>query len=559
MNLYFFCPENSQPSGGVKQIYRQVDILNNNGFSAFVVHQNENFRCNWFANSTLIAYTSQIEIKTDDYLIVPEILVKNIANIQPKTKKIIFNQNAYYTFYQFNKHLTDFNCPYYHRDLLGVMVVSEDNKNYLNYVFPDLNIWQITYGINTNLFNHNCQKKKQIAFMSRKNYQDVLQVINLFKFRNIYHNYNFVDIDSKSEAQVSQIFKESLIFLSFGYPEGFGLPPIEAMACECIVIGYHGNGGQEYFRPEFSYPIQCGDIIGFTKTLESVIQEFETNPEFILAKAKKGREYILSKYSPAQEEESIVSTWNQIISQDFNYLSHATIIHDFAEFSGKPVIEIEHNMNHHNQLVNQEWENIEEKSYADKALKFYEKSKYYIYDLLSFNYNHLSVINKLNCFNPLIFELMKKHSGKDFLEFGGGIGVVCEIAYKLGKNVTYLDIPGQVFDFATWRFKKYNLPINIICSHPNHLSLNQKYDLIFSDAVIEHVINPQATINTLCQYVKNNGLLILLLDLSGHNEEYPMHQDIDIVPIHQIIENNCFVNISGKNSFCSIWRKIKSF
>ena len=39
-----------------------------------------------------------------------------------------------------------------------------------------------------------------------------------------------------------------LIFLSFGHPEGFGLPITEAMASGYWVIGYHGGGGRELFR-----------------------------------------------------------------------------------------------------------------------------------------------------------------------------------------------------------------------------------------------------------------------------------------------------------------------
>ena len=34
------------------------------------------------------------------------------------------------------------------------------------------------------------------------------------------------------------LFSFSILFLSFGYPEGFGLPVAEAMSCGCAVIGY---------------------------------------------------------------------------------------------------------------------------------------------------------------------------------------------------------------------------------------------------------------------------------------------------------------------------------
>jgi hypothetical protein len=32
-----------------------------------------------------------------------------------------------------------------------------------------------------------------------------------------------------------------------GIVRGFRFPPAEAMLCGCVVVGYHGKGGQEYF------------------------------------------------------------------------------------------------------------------------------------------------------------------------------------------------------------------------------------------------------------------------------------------------------------------------
>ena len=38
-------------------------------------------------------------------------------------------------------------------------------------------------------------------------------------------------------------------FMPMSPCEGFGLTPLEAMACGCCVVGFHGNGGLEYMRP----------------------------------------------------------------------------------------------------------------------------------------------------------------------------------------------------------------------------------------------------------------------------------------------------------------------
>jgi glycosyltransferase involved in cell wall biosynthesis len=41
--------------------------------------------------------------------------------------------------------------------------------------------------------------------------------------------------------------KESLLFLSFVNGEGLGLLAVEAMSCGCVVVGYDGMGGKEFF------------------------------------------------------------------------------------------------------------------------------------------------------------------------------------------------------------------------------------------------------------------------------------------------------------------------
>lgn len=47
---------------------------------------------------------------------------------------------------------------------------------------------------------------------------------------------------------VADLLSSCHLFLSTGFPEGFGLPPLEAMACGCVPVGCTGFGGWEYMR-----------------------------------------------------------------------------------------------------------------------------------------------------------------------------------------------------------------------------------------------------------------------------------------------------------------------
>jgi len=317
--IYVFCLDWESPSGGIKHLYRHVDVLNRHGFSATIFHEKPGFRCGWFENQTPISYVGEVGLKPEDILVFPEVYGPNAATQilqkSPNIKKVIFNQNAYFTFGNYSFDPDERRNPYTHEDILGAIVVSEDSKRYLNYAFPNLKLFRLHLGIDSTLFAFQSDKKRQICFMPRKNSFDALQVINLLKFRDALKGFSVVSIEDKTEAEVAQTLQESAIFLSFGHPEGFGLPAAEAMACGCIAIGYHGGGGREFWNPEFSYPIEAGNILGFAKTVERVIAEYDRDPSQLQAKARRAGNYVLQHYTPEREAADIAEIWSNLLSE----------------------------------------------------------------------------------------------------------------------------------------------------------------------------------------------------------------------------------------------------
>ena len=319
MSIYFLCPDSNNPSGGIRKLYRHVDILNGAGFPAFILHQRSGFRCTWFTNDTRIAYIPAVIANRDqlasDYLVIPEVYDPNIVNITKGLKKIIFNQGCYNTFSGYSLNEFDLRTPYHHKEVLATLVVSEDSRRYLQYVFPELKIVRVHNGIDQSIFSYEPEKKKrQLAFMLHKTPEDVVQVINILKFRGALKDFHLAPIENRSETEVAAILKESAIFLSFATREGFSLPAAEAMACGCIVVGYHGMGGREYFKPEFSYPVPIGDVITFARTVEEVIETYGASPEQLMERAERAASYIRDNYPLEREEQEIVGFWSSITS-----------------------------------------------------------------------------------------------------------------------------------------------------------------------------------------------------------------------------------------------------
>lgn len=311
--ILFPCRQYLKPTGGVQVIYRHVDILNHYGFNAAIVHGEQDFRCHWFENQTRILYEGTFNLGDRPYVVVPEVYELKYFDQLGDLPRVIFNQNAYYSFDHVGANLDTARSPYLHPNLAAVFTASADGMAYLSHAFPHLRanqtLFRLHYSIDPQLFYPAGPKKKQLCFLSRKNYPDALQVLQILSHRQAYGNFRVYRIDNTSQSEVARIFRESAIFLSFGGPEGFGLPVAEAMACGCLVVGYHGGGGRELFDPAFSWSIPKGEILSFAQTVEALLADYQTDSAPFEAQAQQAAEFIANTYSPRREVFELISAW----------------------------------------------------------------------------------------------------------------------------------------------------------------------------------------------------------------------------------------------------------
>jgi len=324
-HIYVLSPDNNNASGGIKILYRHVDVLNRNGFSASILHQNKGFKCTWFENSTQIDYLSDVKINDNDYVVIPEIYgprikdISSLPQISSQAKKVIFNQNCRYTFLGQTMESVlspDFELAYKNsEEYVSTIVVSDDSAEYIKSIYPNQNISRIHNAIQEDIFTYKKPEKLQICFMPRKHSEDAIQVLGILNIRGALKDIKVIAIDNMNEQQVANVMKDSMFFLSFGYPEGCPLPPCEAMACGNIVIGYHGFGGREYFKDEFSYPIDIGNLTGYADCVEKLIALASSDLTQIQNKALDASNYVRKVYSSVQEEKDILSIWNQLTTK----------------------------------------------------------------------------------------------------------------------------------------------------------------------------------------------------------------------------------------------------
>lgn len=182
------------------------------------------------------------------------------------------------------------------------------------------------YPGNAQLQNH----KTRIAWMPRKNRGLARQIqlawaarVSAFSLPET----EWVEIRDCQREEVGQIMRECDVFLATGFPEGFALPPLEAMACGCLVTGFAGMGGWDYMRqalphgyePPFrlrnvpwganGFYAADGDALGAVIGLEAAVSAAKGKNETFSAIREAGLR-TAGWYSPQRQSSGILELWN---------------------------------------------------------------------------------------------------------------------------------------------------------------------------------------------------------------------------------------------------------
>ena len=310
-------PDIKKPIGGAKQIHRLAEAIALCGRDVHIIQDDHSFHPGWFNSSVnTISFHDWKQRYASfsprrDIVILPETFLSHFTIYAPGLPKVIFNQNGSYTFgipgnSTSSLHPEEVIKVYSHNEIIQVFCVSIHDESLLcdGLSLPRSRVSRLVNGIETNHFMPGPIKTRQIAYMPRKNFSHSQIVLSFLRRHPLLANWRFVPIAGCSQDQVVKILRESLIFLSFGHPEGFGLPVAEALACACAIVGYSGLGGKELFALSSESPlcreVAYGDWLGFVDGCLHISSLFESNKADFIHSLLNLSSHVRQSYSSDQ-------------------------------------------------------------------------------------------------------------------------------------------------------------------------------------------------------------------------------------------------------------------
>ncbi|MFN8671650.1 MAG: class I SAM-dependent methyltransferase [Candidatus Sericytochromatia bacterium] len=158
---------------------------------------------------------------------------------------------------------------------------------------------------------------------------------------------------------------------------------------------------------------------------------------------------------------------------------------------------------------NIEWEEYSKNSIID----FHRLTEYNLYCLAKWN-SEKKYQDTINYISYII----KKNSG-NVLDFGGGIGTLTILLKNQGNSTDFMEVPSETLNYATWRFKRRFLDLNI------YTTLNQikiTYNNIVALDVLEVLEKPLAHLKKFYDLLDSNGLLIFSIG-DTNSKSHPMN------------------------------------
>lgn len=297
-----------KPVGGVKVILQHCLILKELGYDVKLIKLGD-YEGNFFNFDVDIYKYSDVafSMSPESIVVIPE-CCPGYQDYFNKYKKVLFAQNTRiyggvtHSYFDIDKSFVD-------NGFVKIMTCSDFVANALSKE-PLESVSIINNFIDQKKFIYKSEYRveNRVLALPRKNAKDIEKIISLANGLG----YDFVFADALTESELIDEYHKADIFLASGYPEGFGLPPLEAMACGAVVVGFTGGGANEFMiHKKTALVAKDGDVDKVAGYLAELKKDIELKENI-----RKGGLNISQKYTRKRTEKQLDNFFKILSNQE---------------------------------------------------------------------------------------------------------------------------------------------------------------------------------------------------------------------------------------------------
>lgn len=131
----------------------------------------------------------------------------------------------------------------------------------------------------------------------------------------------WIRLSGATREQIAEALAHSAMFLALGFREGFGLPPLEAMASGCLIVGFHAQGAKAYANQENGFWHEEDDFRGVVNSLRVAIGLSKKKGDAYHRRVSAGIA-TASRYTPIRTERELLGYMTTLIVSRGQKISH---------------------------------------------------------------------------------------------------------------------------------------------------------------------------------------------------------------------------------------------
>ena len=324
--IFYFCPDLRVKSGGVRRLYRHVDILARNGFSAAILHAKKDFVLADQPRVPVEYLQKSGTLKKDDIVVIPE----GFPGLMLKLKDHPIRRFVIALSWSYIFSMLPDGMDWRNFNIERILVVCPTIGEMITWSMG-LPTHLIDFAINPNLYHYRAEnKKRQIAYIQNKA-RDIDAFRRLLSARNpnYVRHFEWVALKDLNETDYAVRIRESSIFLNLSTAEGLLNSCFEAMAAGCIVAGFNSVGGQDMLvgqgALQNSIVAQNGDYVSLAYRIEPLLQDLLNNNRQPWEQIIQNGINRAARHTPAAEEKSVIDFWN-LFGRDVLHARHCNHI-----------------------------------------------------------------------------------------------------------------------------------------------------------------------------------------------------------------------------------------